>query len=142
MTKEILKQYTDLQQECAEVRERISTLERQIAKIEQEGTVLDKVSGGVGGLETFVIEGFPYPEYNRKKALLYSRKATLCELELELLETINKVEAFIADINDSHMRRIIRLRFIDGLPWADVARRVGGNTEDSVKKMFYRFLEN
>ena len=67
MTKEILKQYTDLQQECDEVREKISTLEQQIIKIEQEGTVLDKVSGGVGGLETFVIEGFPYPEYNRKK---------------------------------------------------------------------------
>ena len=58
------------------------------------------------------------------------------------METINKVDAFIADINDSHMRRIIRLRFLDGLSWADVARMVGGNTEDSVKKMFYRFLEN
>ena len=43
MTKEILKQYTDLQQECDEVREKISTLEQQIIKIEQEGTVLDNI---------------------------------------------------------------------------------------------------
>lgn len=67
MTKEILKQYTDLQQECAEVREKISILELQIIKIEQEGTVLDKVSGGVGGLETFVIEGFPIQNITEKK---------------------------------------------------------------------------
>ena len=131
MTKEILKQYTDLQQECVEVREKINTLEKQIARIEQDGSVRDKVSGGIGG----------YPEYNRKKALLYSRKSTLCALEMEIMETINQIESFIATVEDSHMRRIIHLRFVDGLSWGDVAKRIGGNTEDSVKKMFYRFLE-
>nr|DAM12657.1 MAG TPA: Protein of unknown function (DUF722) [Caudoviricetes sp.] len=141
MTKEILKQYTDLQQECVEVREKINTLEKQIARIEQDGSVRDKVSGGIGGWQSFTIEGFPYPEYNRKKALLYSRKATLCALEMEIMETINQIESFIATVEDSHMRRIIHLRFVDGLSWGDVAKRIGGNTEDSVKKMFYRFLE-
>lgn len=141
MTKEILKQYADLQQECVEVREKINTLEKQIARIEQDGSVRDKVSGGIGGWQSFTIEGFPYPEYNRKEALIYSRKATLCALEMEIMETINQIESFIATVEDSHMRRIIHLRFVDGLSWGDVAKRIGGNTEDSVKKMFYRFLE-
>ena len=142
VSKEILIQYSDLQQECKEVREKIEKLERQIAKIEADGEVVDKVRGGLGGLQSFKIEGFPYPEYSRKKTLLYARKATLSELETELLETLNEVEEFIASISDSHIRRIVNLRVIDGLSWNEVARKIGGNTEDSVKKAFYRFMEN
>lgn len=141
VSKEILIQYSDLQQECKEVREKIEKLEKQIAKIESEGSVVDKVRGGEGGLQSFKIEGFPYPEYSRKKTLLYARKATLSELEMELLETLNRVEEFIASISDSHIRRIVNLRVVDGLSWGEVARRIGGNTEDSVRMAFNRFIE-
>ena len=55
VTKEILKQYADLQQECVEVREKINTLEKQIARIEQDGSVRDKVSGGIGGWQSFTL---------------------------------------------------------------------------------------
>ena len=130
-------------QEVKEVRERIDKTEKQIAKIEDEGNVVDSVCGGNGGIQHFKIEGFPYPEYSRKKTLLYARKATLASLEMELLETLNQVEEFIASVDDSRMRRIITLRFIDNLSWNKVADRIGGNnTEDSVKKAFYRFMEN
>lgn len=143
ISKEILIQYSDLQEEVKEVRERIERTERQIAKIEEDGKVIDTVSGGNGGIQHFKIEGFPYPEYSRKKTLLYARKATLASLELELMEMLNQVEEFIASVDDSRMRRIITLRFIDNLSWNKVADRIGGNnTEDSVKKAFYRFMEN
>ena len=142
ISKEILVQYADLQKECKEVREKIEKLEKQIAKIEEDGAVIDKVRGGDGGLQSFKIEGFPYPEYSRKKTLLYARKATLSELEMELLETLNEVEAFIASVKDSHMRRIISLRVVDGLSWNKVADYIGGgNTEGSVKMSFQRFME-
>ena len=141
VSKEILVQDSDLQQECKEVREKIEKLENQIEEIESDGAVVDKVRGGDGGLQSFKIEGFPYPEYSRKKTLLYARKATLSELEMELLETLNQVEEFIASIKDSHIRRIVNLRVIDGLSWNEVARRIGGNTEDSVRKAFERFME-
>lgn len=142
VSKEILTQYSDLQEEIKEVRQRIEQTERQIERIESEKTVCDKVRGGEGGLQSFKIEGFPYPEYSRKKTLLYSRKATLTSLEMELLETLNKVEEFIASISDSRMRRIINLRFIENLSWNKVADRIGGgNTEDSVRKAFDRFIE-
>ena len=141
ISKEVLIQYSDLQKECKEVREKIEKLEKQIDRIEKDGNVIDKVRGGEGGLQSFKIEGFPYPEYNRKKTLLYARKATLVELEMELLETLNQVEEFIASIKDSHIRRIVNLRVIDGLSWNEVARRIGGNTEDSVRKAFERFME-
>lgn len=142
VTKEILTQYADLQQECKEVRGKIEKLERQIEKIERDGNVIDKVRGGDGGLHSFKIEGFPYPEYSRKKTLLYARKATLSELEMELLETLNEVETFIASVKDSHMRRIISLRIVDGLSWNKVADHIGGgNTEDSIRMSFNRFME-
>ena len=143
VSKEILIQYSDLQEEVKEVRERIDKTEKQIAKIEDDGNVIDSVCGGNGGIQHFKIEGFPYPEYSRKKTLLYARKATLASLEMELMEILNQVEEFIASVEDSRMRRIITLRFIDNLSWNKVADRIGGNnTEDSVKKAFYRFMEN
>ena len=143
ISKEILIQYRELQEEVKEVRERIERTETQIKKKKKEGNVVDTVNGGSGGIRHFKIEGFPYPEYSRKKTLLYARKATLASLEMELLETLNQVEEFIASIDDSRMRRIITLRFIENLSWNKVADRIGGgNTEDSVKKAFYRFMEN
>lgn len=142
VTKEILNQYVDLRKEYEEVREKISKLEEQIEKIESEGAVVDKVSGGSGGIQSFRIEGFPYPEYSRKKTLLYARKATLSELEWEISETINKVELFISSIKDSHIRRILTLRVVDNLSWNKVADKIGGgNTEGSVKMAFQRFME-
>lgn len=142
ISKEILIQYSDLQEEVKEVRERIERTERQIEKIKEEGNVIDTVSGGPGNTQHFKIEGFPYPEYSRKKTLLYARKATLASLEMELLETLNQVEEFIASVDDSRMRRIITLRFNDNLSWFKVAEKIGGNaTADSVRMEFNRFME-
>lgn len=142
VSKEVLIQYSDLQQECKEVREKIEKLEKQIDRIEKDGNVIDKVRGGEGGLQSFKIEGFPYPEYSRKKTLLYARKATLAGLEMELLETLNQVEEFIVSLDDSRMRRIINLRFIDKLSWVQVANRLDSNsTADGVRMEFNRFMQ-
>ncbi len=142
ISKEILTQYSDLQKEIQEVKQRIKNTEKQIDKIEKDGTVCDKVMGGEGGWQPFKIEGFPYPEYSKKKTLLYSRKATLANLEMELMETVNQIEEFISSVDDSRMRRIINLRFIEKLSWQQVASRIGGgNTDETVRKAFYRFME-
>lgn len=143
VSKEILNQYTNLQKECKEVREKIDELEKQIEKIEDEGAVIDKVRGGEGGLQSFRIEGFPYPEYSRKKTLLFARKAKLSEIELDLLEKVNMVEEYISSLSDSHIRRIISLRVVEGLSWNKIAIKMGGNnTEDSVRMCYNRFIEN
>ena len=52
-------------------------------------------------------------------------------------------EEFIASVQDSRIRRIINLRFIEKLSWNKVADRIGGgNTEDSVRKAFDRYMAN
>ncbi|MDO4801650.1 MAG: hypothetical protein Q4A15_05755 [Prevotellaceae bacterium] len=140
--KSVLTQYTSLKKEIVEVEEKIRDLERQIWKIEEEGSVKDKVMGGEGGNHPYTIEGFPYPEYSRKKTLLYSRKTTLEILKDDLLEKTNEVEQFIATVKDSHIRRIIDMRVIKNMSWKTIANKIGGgNTEDSVKKAFYRFID-
>ena len=141
VSKEVLAQYIDLQEEQKEVTERISKLEKQIDKIESDGAVVDKVRGGLGGIQSFKIEGFPYPEYSRKKTLLYNRKAILSELEMEITERLNEVEQFIKSVQDSHLRRIITYRVVEGLSWNEVADKIGGgNTEDSVRRAFDRCM--
>lgn len=74
VTKEVLSQYCDLQEEVKEVRLKIERLEKDISKIEAGEMVIDSVSGGNGGKQHFKIEGIPFPEYSRKKTLLYARK--------------------------------------------------------------------
>lgn len=142
VSKKILGQYSDLQEEIIELRQRIEKTEQQLAKIEEQGAVVDKVMGGDGGLQPFRIEGFPYPEYSRKRTLLCSRKETLRCREKKLDEMINQIEKFVSDIDDSRMRRIISFRFIEKMSWNKVAQRIGGNTTaDSVRMEFNRFME-
>lgn len=53
-----------------------------------------------------------------------------------------RLEKFIGDVGDSEMRQILSFRFINGLPWAQVAANISPYaTEDSVRKACYRFLE-
>lgn len=142
VSKDILMQYIDLKQEEKEVKERISKTEGQIARLMSEGNVIDKVMGGDGGIQPFTIEGFPDREYSKKKTLLYARKATLSALQMEITETINKVEEFIASIEDSHIRRIIALRVVEGKSWVQVSQEMGGNTPDSVRMTFERYIKS
>lgn len=141
MTKGILVQYCDLQEEVKDIRKRIDNLERQIEKIEEEGSVIDSVKGGIGGIEHFKITGFPYPEYSRKKTRLHLNRAQLENTEFELLETLGSVEDYIQSIEDSRIRRILRLRYVDNFTWVKVAMNMGGSaTDESVRKEHDRFL--
>lgn len=143
VSKEVLYQYADLQREVIEIKKKIGELEAQIEIMEKEGHAADSVLGGAGGTQIFKVEGFPYPEYSRKKTLLYARKAILTELEMEVQEKLNEVETFIATVEDSHIRRIISLRFVEALSWRQVAKRMGKKySSDVVRITFERFLKN
>ena len=153
ISKHILNQYTDLQQEIVETKEKIENLENQIKKLEKRiadieagEIVKDKVRGGLGGIQSFTIEGIPTKEYQKKKMELYikkelieNRKNTLKTLELEILRQLSEIEEFIKSLSDSYLRQIVTLRVIKGLTWLEVAEKVGGgNTEDRVRMMYNR----
>ena len=51
------------------------------------------------------------------------------------------VMEFVESIQDGFIKTIFSLRFIECMTWAEIAEVVGGdNTEDSVKKVCYRYL--
>ena len=142
ITKDILSQYCDLKEEIKDLRRRKEKKEEEIQKIESDGSVVDMVKGGSGGIEHFKIEGFPLPEYSRKKTSLYMYKAQIENAESELLALTNNIEEYIQNLKDSRIRRILRLRYIDNLTWLQVARSMGGTaTADSVRMEHNRFLE-
>lgn len=141
MTKDILSQYADLKEEIKDLRERIEKLKKSIEKIEADGNVIDKVRGGDGGLQSFKIEGFPYPEYGRKKTMLYMRMANLEVLECDLLELVNKVDDYINSVTKPKIRMMLRYRFLDDMTWMQVARRMGeGYTADACRMAVERYL--
>lgn len=157
MTKEMISQYADMRCEAKEIRHKIRRLEKEISCLESnidrmvigKDTVRDKVYGGYGGIQGFVVEGFPNKEYDRKRSMLMSkrlalshRKAALEELEEKIMGRVSDIESFISKIDDSHIRRIISLRVVEGLPWESVAAKIGGgNSGSAVKMAFSRYMQ-
>lgn len=63
------------------------------------------------------------------------------KIQLSIVE-YNQLNRYIENVEDSLTRQILTLRFIHGLSWNQVAMSVGGgNTEDGVKKMCYRYVK-
>ena len=56
---------------------------------------------------------------------------------------LNRLNRYIAVIDDSLTRQIFTLRFVNGLPWQQVACSIGGdNTADGVRKVVTRYVES
>lgn len=144
MTRDILIQYCDLQEEIKDLRIRIDVTQRKIDKMEEAGyQVKDSVTGTRpdGTFGSITIKGFPYPEYSRQKQLLRCRAAMLQGCEEQLLNLTNKTEQYIEAIEDSRIRRIMRYRYLDDCSWIQVAHRMGKNhTAESCRKAHDRFL--
>lgn len=145
VSKEILIQYTDLQQEIKYLSKKIDDLKNERIKHEAKKKH-DMVRASS--------KEFPYVEHNvhiegltsASEMFLNSKINTeIRKLESRyenLLHVTNDVLDFIESIDDSHMRMIITYRIIENYSWGQVADAMGGgNTEDSVRKAFVRFIE-
>lgn len=149
VTKEILIQYSDLQQEIKYLSKRIDKLKNERIKHEAKKKH-DMVRASS--------HNFPYVEHNVHiegitdiEELSINSKINQAIREEEeklrlryenLLETTNDVLDFIESIEDSRMRMIVTYRIIENYSWSQVADAMGGgNTEDSVRKAFVRFVE-
>lgn len=142
ITKKYLEQYVDMTCELPELERKIANIEKKIAKIEKEGVVQDTVTGGNGGTQHFVIEGFPIPEYRKQRTRLFRKKMEYETLKKQLEEYVDEIETFLSGIDNSRIRRIINYKYIDGLSWYEVADKIGRTaTSESVRKELERFLE-
>lgn len=59
-----------------------------------------------------------------------------------LWEERERLERWIAGIEDSVTRKIFTLRFVEGKKWMQVANEMGGNnTEEAVRSMARRYVK-
>ena len=138
MEKSILEQYVDA---CELIRETEKDIRRLEAK---QHIVQDSVKGSMHDFpyapQSFHVEGVSSESVGNRIALQISRQ--LLQERKERAEKLKLgVEQWMLTI-PIRMQRIIRLRFFEGESWAEVARIMGRTaTEDSIKKEFYRFLQ-
>ena len=138
MEKSILEQYVDA---CELIRE----TEKDIRRLEsKQHIVQDSVKGSMHDFpyapQSFHVEGVSSESVGNRIALQISRQL-LQERKAKAEQLKHGVEQWMLTI-PIRMQRIIRLRFFEGESWAEVALIMGRTaTEDSIKKEFYRFLQ-
>ena len=125
MTVKELSQLYRLNREISQLQQRYEVLRSRVEKV--TAVITDMPRGG-------------------RKCDLMDELIDLMELlalrQLQCAKEQKRLEEYIASIPDSLTRQIFALRFVNGLSWRQVAFRVGGgNTEESVKKVVYRYLE-
>lgn len=147
VSKEILIQYSDLQEEIKYLRKKLDSLQNEQAELEKKKK---------HSLVQASAKEFPYTQHNVKTegyigltniSANYLSSAIKKEMQKlegryeKLLKVTSDVMDFIDSINDSHIRMIVTYRIIENYSWNQVADAMGGgNTENSVKQAFCRFM--
>ena len=90
--KKLLKQYPDLIRELEDLQREITQIQKDIDNMTCKGgyTERDSVSGGNGGKQHYVIEGFPHKTYSEKKTRLQMKILKKAQID-EILEQIKEL---------------------------------------------------
>lgn len=116
-------------------------------EIEMDQRRLQELEGLAGSPSGPNLTGMPRASgvsspVERYAAEIVDLKAIIAAKQLQCIHERNRLERYIADVDDSLTRWILTLRFINGLPWEQVALHIGGgNTTEGVKKRCYRYLK-
>lgn len=135
MDKGALLQLSEIKKEIADLEERIRKDERKMEEYSNL-VVSDTVTGTRpdGTFGPIKITGLDRKHYNRQKLLVHHKREMLKGLQEKLLQKEIEAEEYIQTIQDSRLRQILRYRYVDGLPWQQVARRMKGKcTADSCR---------
>lgn len=92
--------------------------------------------------------GFPFSKNEQSK--IERNVIEMADVQAETDDYTKKLKAeekkitdYINAIDDSRLRLIFKMRFIDCMSWNKVADALGGNnTEDCVKKSCYRYIKS
>ncbi len=119
-------------------------LNREIEEIQRRIEELEGLATGC----TARITGMPHaPGINDKIGKYVAELADLkCLLDLNLKKCfyeLNRLNRYIDTVEDARTRMILTLRYVNGLPWDQVAASMSSSlTGDSVRMEHNRFLRN
>lgn len=142
MDREILKQYDALKDEQMHIRKEVSKLEHEMTQL--LGTIVSDTVMGTredGTYGPIKIKGIPFPAYDLRREQLQRRLARYEQIDAELGGMIEDIETFISGVDDSRIRTILRLRYIDGRTWREIGRRYGKAPSWGFKKVEAYFLK-
>lgn len=128
MTNKELSQLHCLNREIEKEKKRILSLQEAATATNAKISGLPHVSG-VADKTSLAAE-----IADARRAMEYRQQLAVAEY--------NRLTHYIAGVEDSLIRQILRLRYIDDLSWTAVAISIGGNnTAAGVKMKIYRFLK-
>lgn len=85
------------------------------------------------------ITGADYQTYENRIDRLRKK---INKKRIELICLVEEITEYIDTVDDSLIRQIMILRYVNGLSWDGVADKIGGsNTADSVRMLHNRFLK-
>ncbi|MBC8580165.1 hypothetical protein [Zhenhengia yiwuensis] len=128
MTKQELSQLYYLNREIEELQNRIAELEAKALSMAKPITGMPSVPGVVDKLGKYVAE------ISDLKSLL-DLNIKKCFYEL------NRLNRYIQGIEDSEIRMILSLRYINGLSWQQVAFSIGKKDEQYPRRKHNQFLK-
>lgn len=133
MDKESFKRYRKLLSE-------VELLKRQLEKTEPE-YVEDSVKGSSVHFpytqHKVHIEGYDLEDYKRKVARLNRR---IIKKMNELVEEKDNLIEFIYNIEDSEIRQIFIYKYIDGMIWREIAKKM--NYSETAVRDKHRYIIN
>lgn len=130
MTKQELSQLYYLNREIEHLKTRIAEIEGLATSTTKQITGMPHVVGVSDNIGKYVAE-----LADLKELLQLNLKKCFYEF--------NRLNRFIQSIEDSQLRMILSLRYINGLSWLQIALSIGGsNTADSIRMQHDRFLRN
>lgn len=117
-------------------------------EIEADKKRLEELSRVAGDAGISHLTGMPHaPSSNDSKverlvAEITDLQAVIAAKQIQCIHERNRLERWINDIPDSLTRLVFRYRFINGLPWVQVAASIGdGTSEGSVKMICHRYIK-
>lgn len=114
-------------------------LRREVIMDARRLVELETMTNGIGGMTATGVKD----RTGTTAAKIEELRNILVDKQYKVLMERNRLEQYIASVDDSHMRQILTLRFVDGDSWQKVAMEIGGNnTADSVRKACRRFIAN
>ena len=116
------------------IRKRLDERREMLALLNARAT---KVTASIGGMP----HGSGISDKTSIAAEIAELKREIEDLAAQEDRELLRLCRYITGVQDAYMQRLLRLRFLDGMTWRQVAYRAGGgNTEDGVRKAVFRFV--
>lgn len=144
MTKHELSQLYTLNSEIELHKARLAALEASLEHHKTHDVVQASSAHSPYTQHAQWIGGYPCgDETEGLQADIHTVREIITSLVRRCITEQARLERFIASVPDSEMRMILALRYINGLPWGQVAASIGSEGDGSTeRKKVDRFLES